>query len=562
MKKRILITKLTGIFLLTCMGLSLKAQKIVISAVKDVEDVTLRQSKETFGAYTYWSQWNFGKSQILDIGYATSVWNEYYGVTLIRFNLSGIASGAIKSAKFRIYKPKCITQITKKIPIYLHEIEPANADWRAGEMESMPQKNASSWKLKINDKAWAGAEGCAKPGIDFAEKPIATAIADREEGEWLEFEIPAKLVQRWIDRPQTNAGLLLKTADNVRFGEHVQFTSSEHYLGKGPQLVVDGRELIAKPNSIAISNNKRYQLPSLSDPGYLKWLNDETFRYADWSRDTKNLKLSEQNKIFPYLWDVMIDGEFILPYSYVTLTNNMTLLDKYVAAKDTAACKRVMMKNQNAWHVWEYVKEQNWYEAGNVVDQILTTKQMAFLFANRIKKENGSYSGIWSVYDKNGNWDKKTPEALTANIKAQTEKFVAMSGITPAGLKKVAPRLRDYIISENQAMDSVKTALDEVYRLLDTGKDSPALFDAMCRMGVYHDRMLFFQSIFGLPRLKLRYEAGGDPVAIAASWVKLKYGEYRMDRIKKRAEVCRIYWPATADTRMPELKFIDQPTQK
>ena len=118
-------------------------------------------------------------------------------------------------------------------------------------------------------------------------------------------------------------------------------------------------------------------------------------------------------------------------------------------------------------------------------------------------------------------------------------------------------RLREYIILENQAKDSVKTALEEVYKLLDTGKDSPALFDAMCRMGVYHDRMLFFQSIFGLPRLKLRYEAGGDPVEIAASWVKLKKGEYRMDRIKSRADISRKYWPTTVKITLPEMKFID-----
>jgi hypothetical protein len=539
----------------------LEAEVIVISHVKDVEDVALYKSKETFGDYTYWSGWNFGKSQILDIGYATSVWNEYYGALLIRFNVKGIDPAKLQSIKFRIYKPKCITQIRQKIPVYLHEISAANAGWREGQMESLPQKDASSWQFINNGKQWAGAGGCSKAGVDYVKESLGSTLADREKGEWLEFEIPVTTVKRWIMHPETNAGLLLKTEEDVSFGEHVQFFSSEHYSGKGPQLVINGSWTATASDRGAISKNKRYELPALTDPGYQRWLKEETFRYADWSRDTVNLKLSAKNKIFPYLWDVMIDGEFIIPYSYVTLTNNMTMLNKYVADRDADACKKVMMENQTAWHVWEYVKEQNWYEAGNVVDEVLTPLQMAFLFANQVKKKNGDNGGIWSVYDRNGNWDHKTADGLEKNVKAQIEKFTNMSGITAEGLKKVEPRLRNYVLLENQAMDSVKTALDEIYQLLDAKKDSHELFDAMCRMGVYHDRMLFFQSIFGLPRLKLRFEAGGDPVEIAASWVKLKYGEYRMDRIEKRAEVCRHYWPETVDIVIPPIKFINNITQ-
>lgn len=537
-----------------------KAEVIMISSVKDVEDVTLYKSKETFGDFTYWSGWNFGKSQVLDIGYATSVWNEYYGTLLIRFNLKGMDASTLRTVKFRVYKPKCITQLSQNIPVFLYEVNAVNADWREGQKESLPQTDASSWQYKINGKPWAGAEGCSKAGIDYRAEPLGTKNADREKGEWLEFEIPVAMVQRWINHPETNAGLLLKTKDDVSFGEHVQFFSSEHYSGKGPQLVIDGSWTNTKTERTAISQNKRYELPALTDPGYQRWLKEETFRYADWSRDTVNLKLSQRNKIFPYLWDVMIDGEFIIPYSYVTLTNNMTMLDSYVKERNAEACKRVMMENQTAWHVWEYVKEQNWYEAGNVVDEVLTPLQMAFLFANRVKKKNGDNSGIWSVYDRNGNWDHKTPAMLEKNIKAQIEKFTNMSGITSEGLQKVEARLRNYILLENQAMDSVKTALDEIYGLLEAGKDSHELFDAMCRMGVYHDRMLFFQSIFGLPRLKLRFEAGGDPVEIAASWVKLKYGEYRMDRIEKRAEICRHYWPETIDIVIPPIKFLNNTT--
>ena len=536
---------------------TLRSERFVISSVSDVEDLALRKSIETFNEYTYWSSSNFGKSQVLDIGYATSVWNEYFGVALIRFNLTGLECGQLQSAKFRIYKPKCITQIKKEIPIYLHEISEANADWVEGNKESIEQKNASCWEYKTEGKMWAGEKGCSKAGVDFSRKPLGSSIACREKGEWLEFELPVELVQKWLENPKSNAGLILKTSEDVAFGEHVQFFSSEHYSGKAPELILDGNRKKARSPKISISTNKRYQLPSLVDPGYLKWLKEETFRYAEWSRDEQNLKLPKDKKIFPYLWDVVIDGEFILPYSYVTLSNNMFKLEKFIATRDTAACLRVMLENQNAWHIWEYTKEQNWYEAGNVVDEVLTPYQMAFLFANRIKKSNGNFSGIWSVYDRNGNWDKLSPDGLESNIKVQTDKFVSMSGITPEGLQKVNKKLREYIIIENQSKDSVKTALEELYKLLDTGKDSPALFDAMCRMGVYHDRMLFFQSIFGLPRLKLRYEAGGNPVAIAESWVKLKRGEYRMDRIQNRADISRKYWPESIKMDFPEMNFID-----
>ena len=174
----------------------------VVSSPQAVDDTTLRKSDLTYEEDSYWTDWNFGKSQVLDVGYTTAVWNQYRAVALLRFDLRGIPCQTVSSAIVRLYKPRNVTQLTSSIPVSVYRIHNANKDWKEGSKESTFQYRGSSWKSKGSGLPWAGGEsGCAAAGVDYDADPLDTKIAIREVGEWLEFEIPAALVQQWLENP-------------------------------------------------------------------------------------------------------------------------------------------------------------------------------------------------------------------------------------------------------------------------------------------------------------------------------------------------------------------------
>ena len=187
------------------------AEEFRITSPSQVEDVILRQSALVYEDDNYWTGWNFGASQTLDIGFAIAMWNQWRGNVLLRFDLRGVDCGKVEKTTFRIYKPRNITQMSATVCIGLFQVKEANKEWQQGNMEALPQYTAANWQSKGNGMQWAGGEnGCGVPDVDYNQVPLGTAQASKYDGEWLEFILPPGLVQSWLDKPENNAGLLLK----------------------------------------------------------------------------------------------------------------------------------------------------------------------------------------------------------------------------------------------------------------------------------------------------------------------------------------------------------------
>ncbi len=228
--------KIKLFLLLNLIALNISAVEFKISSPSQVEDVILRQSDLVYEDDNYWTGWNFGGFP------GIRYWLCYCHVESMAGgecphpfrSEGGVDCGTVDKAILRIYKPRNITQMSATVPVGLFKVKEANKEWQQGNMESLPQYTAASWQSKGNGEQWAGGEsGCGIPGIDYYQTPLGTALASKYDGEWLEFALPAELVQDWLDKPGDNAGLLLKViSDKEILGDHVLFYSTEHASGE------------------------------------------------------------------------------------------------------------------------------------------------------------------------------------------------------------------------------------------------------------------------------------------------------------------------------------------
>jgi hypothetical protein len=95
----------------------------------------------------------------------------------------------------------------------------------------------ASWLCHQYPSKWAEG-GCSAPGKDRSDNPVGEATPVEGEKGWASITIDPKLVKRWIEKPETNLGLLLtdKTESN---GSECRYRSREFEdSGMRPRLVV------------------------------------------------------------------------------------------------------------------------------------------------------------------------------------------------------------------------------------------------------------------------------------------------------------------------------------
>ncbi|MHC4175829.1 MAG: DNRLRE domain-containing protein, partial [Planctomycetota bacterium] len=173
----------------------------VISDPQDIEDVALRDRE--------FADWNFGGGIVLEAGFMPGLYEEHHCVSLLRFDLTRLPCEKVRAAKVRLYKPKCTVQMrSAKIGIY--QLTSANTDWTEGTSLCEEEATASCWSHLRKEKPWAGAKGCSKKGVDFLTPVLDIQTAPDDCGQWMEFDIPIELVQRWLDHPEQNSGLYIK----------------------------------------------------------------------------------------------------------------------------------------------------------------------------------------------------------------------------------------------------------------------------------------------------------------------------------------------------------------
>ncbi|MBB4035456.1 hypothetical protein GGR21_001349 [Dysgonomonas hofstadii] len=533
--------KIKLFLLLNLIALNISAVEFKISSPSQVEDVILRQSDLVYEDDNYWTGWNFGASQVLDIGYAIAMWNQWRGNVLIRFDLRGVDCGTVDKAILRIYKPRNITQMSATVPVGLFKVKEANKEWQQGNMESLPQYTAASWQSKGNGEQWAGGEsGCGIPGIDYYQTPLGTALASKYDGEWLEFALPAELVQDWLDKPGDNAGLLLKViSDKEILGDHVLFYSTEHASGKGPQLIIEGSKLKSKTNADKNKNyNNRYVMPP-QGKAFKQYLEQKDFRYTYWTTDSV-VNLKGDQKIYPYYWDIVVDGEYVLPYAYYPFSQSILEIDNLIDRKDIAGLKKFQKDRLKYLHLWEYVREQRWYDCGDIIE-VMSPLQAAYIWLGSKKYNRLSFDGILYKIHPRGNKNLTQEEIQLRRVKE------IMECIDNLNLSEEQYNDVETFISMQENLRCIyynkcNDAAQLVHRLIDEKNDKKEMIDALGAFMNYHDIYLFYDSYWQMLRWSFLMDHTNQ-VDFNKFWKKQKYNEYAPARIQKRFDECAKYWP-------------------
>ena len=154
---------------------------------------------------------------------------------LLRFDLSGIPAGiTVAAATLSLYVDGDLGAMTW---VAVHEMLAGNAGWVEGRGDWSPAIANEPCFNYINCLAmtpWAGGTGVDDPGIDIRATPEDTVGARFASGTRYMWEIRPALVQRWLDTPGSNHGLVLSESS----GYHVMFASKEHGVATRPQLII------------------------------------------------------------------------------------------------------------------------------------------------------------------------------------------------------------------------------------------------------------------------------------------------------------------------------------
>ena len=357
------------------------------------------------------SGWNFGGSPLLEVGSVPGLYEEHRSVSLIRFDLSGLACETIEGATLRLYKPNSFVQ-RSPVEGQVYEVSAANANWKEGRMEAAPDSNGASWDFLRHDTPWTGGSGLAVEKEAYKSPALAVRTAPHDRGVWLEFQLPAELVQRWLEHPGLNSGLLIKTGDEAEWGEHAHFYASEHHSGNGPQLVLRGTPGSPRAGRTPAAGNLRHMFPREDDPQFLRWLKEADSRYTQWVRE---YKMTPAQALYIYYYDVIVRGEMLMPRVRIPMFQTLLETEQRIAAGDEAGVREKLNDIRELMLIWEYIRQTQWYDSGPLAEA-LSPLQLAWLYA---KPKSGIFSGI----DESGqSWRLLTPAQLDRTVRSRLDR--------------------------------------------------------------------------------------------------------------------------------------------
>ena len=502
-----------------------------------MQDTTLRSGQ-------YWGKWNFGEAQFLQVGFQPStVYDTYHTVSLIRFDMAGLQHLKVHSARLRLYFPRNLIQ-QEPVAVHVYAVNPADGNWREGASEAEGQPDASTWNGVSKDHAWSGGPGLSRAGVDHGTEALDTKTIDGLNGEWVEFTLPEKLVQSWMDEPNKNAGLLLKADDDVKLGQSTYIYSSEHWSGKGPQLVLTGETsggLVATSVFTEKNHNPPFQMPPMG-PVYRRWLQESPSRYAVWAQD-KTINLTGKQALYPYLWDIVYRADIILPKAMLPLSDETEAVPQVIAAGDRTRARRIMEDFMKYMMVFDYARDQNWYDSGPTAD-VLSPLQIAQFFVKSDDKsaDNGVH-GIYSQYDdgrwsENGSDSDSTEAAVQSQLKTIRERLKP----TPAQMAKIESVIRENMPQEKLHAAELKKNLDTVRKLIAQHTDGVEMLQALRGMFFHHRLFLIHQSLFSMPKYSVLME-NSDMLEYAQWFYEVRHGQYSHDRIGRQLEAAtRFMW--------------------
>ena len=493
----------------------------VVREPSAIQDVALRDGE--------YASWNFGGGPMLQVGCLVgSEASAYQAVSLIRFDLSAVPCKEVRSAKLRLYKPRCFVQ-QAPVDVAVFEVAAANRDWAEGSSECIEERRASCWRFKTDGKPWAGQEGCSKEGVDYIAPAPDVRTARDDRGQWLEFSVPAALARKWIDHPEANAGLLLRPAKpSDRWGEHVFFYSSEHYSGKGPQLLIEGTPGEPKRAASSARSKAVHKLPA-DGPKFDRWLASNR-RLAGFAR---KLGLDrEQARVFFHM-DTTVRDRLLIGRYQMPIAKLNPRIEAVAAKGDEPEVRRLLCQFRRAILTYEYIHDTQWYTAGPLAE-VLSSLQIGKLYAVCLfgrMEEHALERGTKIWWPATGEKLDKAVRDTFENVKQKLELSAEQS-------REIEPRLAELKRKEQRYLAAFRADFDRAKTLVAGGSNDDQLFRLMRSMFFNHEAFLYYQSIYVAPRWQLFLEKA--PIIPFGRWiVEVRKNHYAGSRIERELRETR-----------------------
>lgn len=470
------------------------AQNYLISNPDRIEDVSLLDGE--------YGNLNFGGGYFLEVGKMVGIYAEHNSESLIRFNLQDVRCNKVISAKLRLYKPNCFIQ---KYPaeVGIYRVSNENRYWKEGSGICEKAKEGCSWNYNAGNHPWSKEFYNNKKALDIKNIPV-------DKGLWIEFDLPAELVQSWLVNPVTNTGLKIVLHNKVNeWGEHVYFYSSEHFLGKGPQLIISGT---GKRNIKTTYSNKiakkHHQFSTINENDFERWLISGR-RLANFTVLSKMDR--EQAKLF-YYYDIIFRKDFLLKRYQIPLGETFMRIEQAIDKKDEKETKRLMYDVRAYLLVWEYLRETDWYTSGPLAD-ILSPWQLTALFGKGVfgrmeESAEDNNKKIWVTYD-----EKSMSENIDKTIKLTEEKLQ----LTHEAIKNFREVLNPIERKEQTSLMQFRNDLTQVQKSYQEGFNDANTMQAIKNMHLHHEVFLYYQSIYNTPRWF--YFLENSPIIPFAKWI-------------------------------------------
>lgn len=473
------------------------AQNYLISNPDRIEDVSLLDGE--FGNL------NFGGGYFLEAGKMVGIYVEHNAESLIRFNLEDVKCNKVISARLRLYKPNCFIQ-KYPVEVGIYKVCNENGNWKEGSGICEKDKIGCSWDFIDGNRPWAE----NPKGSNNAETALDVKSIPANNGLWVEFELPADLVQSWLVNPNTNTGLKIVMHNKINeWGEHVYFYSSEHFSGKGPQLIIKGT---GKSNTkTTISNNiskKRHQFSTINENDFEKWLISGR-RLANFT------VLSEmdrgQAKVF-YYYDIIFRKDFLLERYQIPLGETFLHIEEAISKNDDKETRKLMNDVRAYLLVWEYLRETDWYTSGPLAD-VLSPWQLTALFGKGIfgrmqESAEDNNETIWKTYD-----EKSMAENMDKTMDLTAKKLQLTFDATNKFRKVLNPIERNEQMNLMQFRDD----LNHVQKSYQEKLNDVNVMQEIKNLHFHHEVFLYYQSIYNTPRWF--YFLDNSPVIPFAKWI-------------------------------------------
>ena len=505
---------------------TLTTDTFLITGSRDVADVALRGND--FG------RWNYGRGIFLEAGFFVGLYDLHPGASLIRFNVSGLEIDEVSSAKMRIYKPKSMSQ-QNPVEVSVFKVSEANGDWVEGGSASQEEPGAVTWNLKAEGKPWVGAEGCSEAGVDY-ELPALGEVQTvfPETSGWVEFNLPAALVESWIENPETNYGLYIRGQEGAGLSEEAYFFSSEHLSGKGPQLIVEATPGPARTARQHWPWNPPKFMPPVDCPEYAEWKDVASGRYQKWATGPE-MNMSEEQGLVPYYWDTQVRVNN-LKESFMPLARSLKRLQEYIDTGDEQAL-------YDEWesfvrpHLLKYedVKGMRIHQSGPVAEE-LTNLQLGTMLG----KEG---FGVHGEIEKYTPW--KTEEEIQKEIDDEIDKVYEKWEI-PEDYRDTLVKYFQ-IFEGNRWYHGNRTGkyLGEVQAMLESGDNSEEMFVAARQLFYHHKLYVHWYSDFNSPKWSLwMYNIKGPAIEhMTKDFINSRDDNYILENYEEElVDIRGFYW--------------------